>query len=85
MLSTSALRFAERFSLSVITDSGVTREEFESKDAYLLQLNRFAADVARGSTSLPTVEDGFQMVQVASSVAASLEANRPVTVSESGR
>lgn len=80
ILTTSALRFADRFSLSLTTADGVEREEFNAEDAYVTQMNRFAADVARNGTSLATVDEGFQLVQVTQAVVRALYEYRSIAV-----
>ena len=80
MAATSALRWADRYDLSVTDAAGVRVEQFAPTPGYALELQYFEREMRGESCGLPTGADGVRAIRLAEAVAESIAGRRIVPV-----
>lgn len=80
MISTSALRWVDEFSMTVTTADGSKTETFAPCGAYDRQIEAFERELAEGTTTLPTGADGIYMIEVATAVFEAIRTRRAISL-----
>ncbi len=80
MISTSSLRWADEYVLSVTTASGLREERLAATPAYQREIEAFERELGGQPTQLATGEDGVGIVEVTQAILKSLDSNCSVVV-----
>jgi predicted dehydrogenase len=80
MISTSSLRWADEYVLSVTTESGLREERLPATPAYKREIEAFEREIRGQTTPLATGEEGVRIVELAEAVLTSINSARSVSL-----
>lgn len=79
-LSTSALRWAEEYTLRIKSASGLVEEHFAATPTYRREIEAFEDEIRGGRSLLPSGEEGVRTIEIATAVLESIHSRRAVAV-----
>lgn len=79
-LSTSALRWAEEYTLRIKSASGLVEEHFAATPTYRREIEAFEGEIRGERSLLPSGEEGVRTIEIAAAVLESIHSRRAVAV-----
>jgi 1,5-anhydro-D-fructose reductase (1,5-anhydro-D-mannitol-forming) len=80
MLTTSALRFADEYTLRITTAAGVAEERFPATAIYQREIEAFEEEARGGEGRLASGEDGVRSIEVTNAILESINSRRSVAL-----
>jgi len=80
MAATSALRWAERYTVSITTRQGTRHEEFPAGNAYLAEVVAFAGEVRGTRSDLPDGREALALVDATDAILRAIATRRTLPV-----